>query len=196
MKRFLVVLVLSLCVTGVALADDMAAPTAKKGTWDFYGGAGFSKLTESGSPGGSIGAQVGANYQISPQFALGAMSGYYVLGKPAVATTGDKAPTLSVIPVTAQASYMVKTESTFKPYLGAGAGMYNSRASSSTVSGVDVPSVSSSKFGFNFGAGFEVQSSSMAYGLDAKFHVIRNGDDTAGTSSTKLVSAMATLHFH
>jgi len=194
MKRFtLLATGLLLLGAGSALAQtdySSSSSTYRRGASDFYVGAGYSAQTNTGAPSGSIAAQGGINYMASPGFGIGAMAGYYVLGKNTFNTgTTSSSTTYSLIPVTGQLSYMFATNSTFKPYLDAGAGVYFTRVSNDPGG-----SSSDNRLGLNGGVGFEILSGSTGYGLDAKYHVMpkRNSE----TESGKVLSAMATVHFH
>jgi hypothetical protein len=188
MKRTLF-LTVGLVMILASLAQAAAEGGSKKGEWDFAAGAGYSKELNSGAPGGSIGAQGEGMYMLSPQVGIGPMAGYYVLGKTTVdngdGTTTDY--TYSVIPITGQVEYMFQTTGNTKPYVMGGAGVYMNRVS---VSGA---SSSESKFGFNGGAGFEILKNSMGYGAEARFHVVSGSN---GGDSGKLLSVLATVHFH
>ena len=188
MKRVLI-LSAGLLVIVASLAQAAAEGGSKKGEWDFAGGAGYTKELNSGAPGGSIGAQVSGIYMVSPEFGVGPMVGYYVLGKTSVdqgdGTTLDY--TYSLIPITAQGEYLIPSQSNLKPYLLGGAGMYMNRVS---VSGA---SNSESKFGFNVGAGLESIKNSMGYGAEVRFHLVTA---SSGGESGKMLSALAMLHFH
>ena len=169
-----------------ALAQDDSHLYTQKGSTDFYAGAGFAKQTNDGAPDGSIGAQGGLNWMLSSGLGVGAMAGYYVLGSQTVA--GVKT-SYQLIPVTGQLSYTLSKGSSFRPYLDGGAGLYFNRVSQDPGT-----SDSNSRFGWNAGAGFEVMSGSMGYGIDAKYHILPKKD--LEPESGKVLSAMGTLHFH
>lgn len=202
-----------LLVLGSSLA--VAAEATKTDQWDFYGGVGFAKEMESGAPGGSIAGQVGANYMVNESIEIGPMVGFYALGKTEVTVGNSTISTKgSVIPIVGVLTYNIPTAGTFKPYLTGGAGIYMFR--SSTDNGTNSESGSESKFGGNFGVGFELAQGSTAYGLDARLHIAKTGSGTsglyktgdvrpqdvvppgvdAGSSTAKVFSIVATAHFH
>jgi hypothetical protein len=185
------VLVLSVGVIVLAagLAQAAAEGGSRKGEWDFAGGVGYTKELNSGAPGGSIGAQLEGIYMVSPEFGVGPMVGYYVLGKNSI-DLGDGTmvdETFSLIPITAQGEYLIASKGNVKPYLMGGAGIYMSRVSANGTSD------SNSNFGFNVGAGFESVKNSMGYGAEARFHLVTASN---GGESGKMLSVMATVHFH
>jgi hypothetical protein len=77
--------------------------------------------------------------------------------------------------------YKFKTseESTVRPYLIAGGGVYNIKStSSSTVSGNVSTSGSITKFGINGGAGFDFKAGSVGLFVEGRFHdVFTSGKD-------------------
>ncbi len=192
MKRSLVLTTVLLLTFATAAMAQWGNTYVHRGSTDFYVGAGYSKETNSGAPGGSIGAQGGVNFMATPEVALGAMAGYYVLGKTTLlpSLTGPSVDrTFSLIPVTGQATFMIPTGSTFRPYVDGGAGVYFTRTSDNPGA-----ATTDNRFGWNAGAGFEILSGAMGFGIDAKFHELPKKDFE--TESPKIVSAMATMHFH
>ena len=192
MKRTIMIVSGLLLVLGSSLA--VAAEATKTDQWDFYGGVGFAKEMETGAPGGSIAGQVGANYKVNESIEVGPMLGFYALGKTTVGTVDVKS---SVIPIVGILTYNIATAGTFKPYLTGGAGAYMFRSSSDN--GTVSESSSETKFGGNVGAGFEVPSGSVAYGADARLHIVSvgsNANDPNSKSTVKVFSIVATAHFH
>ncbi|MBI5838271.1 MAG: outer membrane beta-barrel protein [Candidatus Eisenbacteria bacterium] len=193
MKRILLVTALLVMVV-VSVAS--AADAAKKGGMEYWLGAGYSKMLESGSPSGSLGALVGLNYMMSPSMAIGVMSGYLITGKTDSSATSLKT-TSSMIPITGQLTYFIPGKG-FTPYLGAGAGAYMGRTKV-TMAGSDT-TTSDTQMGFNLGAGFKVPAgSSMAVGADVKVHFVRgdklNDDGTVGKKFYKFLSAVLAVNF-
>ncbi len=197
-----------LLVASVAVAADGTTAAPAK-AYSFYAGAGYSRFLESGAPSGSFCGQVGANYNVTPQLSVGVMAGYYVLGKTTITQTVSGSDSLtstaSVIPICAEGNYNIPSTSAFKPYVSAGAGIYINRAKLKDEVAGTSESGSTSKFGFNGGLGFEYAKpgSAMGYGLEARFHMIPKASETVdpttgatSSQSAKMLSAIATIHFH
>jgi outer membrane protein with beta-barrel domain len=72
--------------------------------------------------------------------------------------------------------FQTSPESTFRPYLIGGGGVYNLKATGSDVpDGTD----SSTKFGINCGAGFDIKAGSASLFAEARFHnVFTEGSNT------------------
>jgi len=111
-----------------------------------------------GSP---VGIQIDGQYQQFP-FDVGGGHERFLIG------TGDLV-------------YKIKTseESQFRPYLIAGAGVYNLKGTgSTTVSGNFSTTGSTTKFGLNGGAGFDIKAGSAGLFLEGRFHdVFTSGKD-------------------
>jgi hypothetical protein len=74
--------------------------------------------------------------------------------------------------------FKTSEESTFRPYLIGGAGVYNSK-----LTGQDDPSDilggGTTDFGLNAGAGFDIKAGSLGLFIEGRFHnVFTNGEDT------------------
>ena len=131
--------------------------------------AGYTRLSESDAPSGSFGVGGGLSYMWRPDMAIGGEVSYFNFGSEDVSGLNMES-SLSAIPVTGQVAYYVPTESNFMPYIGAGAGLYNLRAS---VEGPGVDeSKNSNKFGTNFGGGIKFESDkNWSYGVDVRYHI-------------------------
>ena len=72
--------------------------------------------------------------------------------------------------------FQTSPESTFRPYLIGGGGVYNLKATGNDVpDGID----SSTKFGLNAGAGFDIKAGSASLFAEARFHnVFTEGSNT------------------
>ncbi len=204
MKRIVVVTALLLrVVASVAMA---AGDAPKKGSLDIWVGAGYSKILESGAPSGSFGALVGVNYFMTPEIAVGVMSGYLITGKQDTSitegtVTATESATSSTIPITAQATYFIPAKG-FRPYVGVGAGAYMMRTKveiSGTGTALDGSTTdTATKFGFNGNVGFDVPAgNSMSIGVDAKIHFVSGAkaNEDGTTSMGKLMSILAAVHF-
>ena len=203
MKKILAVAVLMLVCASAAFAAE-----AVKNPLSYYIGAGYAKELESGAPGGSIAGQAGVDYMVTPDISVGAMAGFYMLGSTTVTdplTNYSAKAKTSVIPITASAAYHIASSGSLKPRVEAGAGLYIMHASvdvtdasGNSVSSVLSGSSNTSKFGFNVGAGAEIDNGkSMTYGAEARFHLIPSaGTDSSGNStSAKMLSIVLTLGF-
>lgn len=131
--------------------------------------AGYTRLSETDAPSGSFGLGGGISYMWRPDMAIGGEVSYFNFGSEDISEL-DMESSLSAIPVTGQLAYYVPMESNLMPYIGAGAGLYNLRAS---VEGPGVDeSESSNKFGTNFGGGIKFESdTSWSYGVDVRYHI-------------------------
>jgi opacity protein-like surface antigen len=131
--------------------------------------AGYTKLSETDAPSGSFGVGGGLSYMLKPEIGIGAEVNYFRFGKEDLSGV-DLKSSFSAIPVTGQIDYYIPTQSNMLPYVGAGAGLYNLRAS---VEGQGVDeSDSANKFGTNFGGGVKFDSDkSISYGVDVRYHI-------------------------
>lgn len=74
--------------------------------------------------------------------------------------------------------FQTSPESTFRPYLIGGAGAYNLKNTGSDVP--DIEGNSTTKFGLNGGAGFDIKAGSAALFAEARFHnVFTEGSNTS-----------------
>jgi len=202
MKKILAVAVLMLVCASAAFAAE-----AVKNPLSYYIGAGYAKELESGAPGGSIAGQAGLDYLVTPDISIGPMVGFYMLGSTTVTDASNNSiqAKTSVIPITASAAYHIASSGSIKPRVEAGAGLYllHSSVTATDASGNSIAlltgSTNTSKFGFNVGAGINVDNgqSSMTYGAEARFHLIPSaGTDSSGNStSAKMLSIVLTLGF-
>jgi outer membrane protein W len=196
MKR--VIMLTGLILMLVASVAVAASGSSKGPALSYWVGASYNKMLETGAMNGSFGALAGLNYMVSPDIAVGVMSGYLIIGKEDTTETiggteykwSDK---LTAIPVTGQVTYFFKGKS-FHPYVGAGAGIYMLKSKfsvSPAVTGFADSDTSFSKFGFNAGLGFAMGSGSMKYGVDAKVHFI--SDTATKDDGTAKMGKLGTL---
>ena len=69
--------------------------------------------------------------------------------------------------------FQTSSESTFRPYLIGGGGVYNLKATGNDAAGDD----SRTKFGINGGAGFDIKAGSAALFAEARFHNVFTKDE-------------------
>ena len=188
----------------LALAAFLPTPSHAELPFTIYGQAGFGKIMEDGAPDGGIGFGAGIIYPFANSpFAIGAELGYDMLGKFDESISVGQASasaevTSSVIPVTAQAYYMIPTSGSVGGYLDAGAGFYNVRAKweyKAEYAGFEIgdsETDSSTEMGINLGGGlkFGAPEKSMKFGVDAKFHIIMTEGE-----STNMVTAFGRIYF-
>src|SRR4029450_10199965 len=82
-------------------------------------------------------------------------------------------------------TFPTSEETTFKPYLIGGVGIYNVDRDADAS---DASDYSTTKFGLNAGAGFEVGAGGVTLFVDGRFHNIFEGtiDNIGGTSRPRL----------
>lgn len=200
MRRLFVVLTLAVVVVGSASIADAKLPVLA------YGQVGYGKLMEDNAPNGSIGFGAGIIYKVpsKPVVGLGAEVSYVMVGKQDetvgdgdVGVTGEIS--LSMIPITGQAYYLVPTEGTTDPYVTGGFGVYMSRAKVKVSADLGQfgsysteETDSSSDFGFNLGGGviFGKDDAKLGFGADARYHIVMTDDE-----STSLITLFGRIYF-
>jgi len=142
--------------------------------------AGFAKLMEDNAPSGSFGVGGGIAYMLQsmPNVAIGAEASYLNLGS-------DAGLDWSVIPVTAQIMFFFQSSGpTTVPFMDAGVGLYNLRVK------YEGNTESDNKAGINFGGGLKLGGGRMAFGAEARYHVVFTEHD-----STNMLTIMGKLFF-
>ena len=188
----------------LVLAAFLPTPSHAELPFTIYGQAGFGKIMEDGAPDGGIGFGAGIIYPFANSpFAIGAELGYDMLGKEEYTDNIEGfdvsvSAKASVIPVTAQAYYMIPTTGSVGGYLDVGAGFYNVRAkveASASIGEFDYSlddTESETDLGINLGGGlkFGAPEKSMKFGVDAKFHIIMTE-----VESTNMITAFGRIYF-
>lgn len=125
----------------------------------------------------STGFDIGASgtWMFQPTWGVGVDVGYFMWGgkdEPAGVDASANA-----IQATGHFLFMVPSESTMKPWLKAGVGIYNIGGKVEGAGpGFDFDD-SEANFGFNIGGGVNLSNSpTMSYGIGAAFHSVAEGD--------------------
>jgi hypothetical protein len=165
-------------LTAVAMATAFTASTAHAQTPVTFGvGGGVSLPLGDFSDAAKLGFQGTALVEFAP---ANLPVGFRVDGSYIRNNFSDDAAAdghFQTIDGTANVVYTFKTapESRFHPYLIAGGGVYNLKADVT-----DVGSSSSTKFGANAGAGFNIAAGSAMVFVEGRFHNIFQSDDDGG----------------
>jgi opacity protein-like surface antigen len=210
MKRMTMVVVLVVAILG-SLAT--TASTQNERQYLIVGGVGYASLSDltitalngqprdsaNPTPNGSIAIGAGAYYLAMPQVAVGAEVSWLDFGTQKYEHSDDS---YSAIPVTAQALYMIPTNSMVTPFATGGLGLYhliNTEKGQSTIDS------SSDVFGFNVGGGVKFDTGTILdFGVDVRFHLGMNpnlkGDTATGersleTSDWKMLTVMGRVFF-
>jgi hypothetical protein len=115
-------------------------------------------------------------YAINENMAVGLNIGYYTFSGKTIA--GFDMPSYSIIPILADFKYFLQTEG-FRPYVGAGIGMYMSSMADYTMTmfgtTVTVPGGSTSDFGFSPKVGFWM-GDGFQYGACIDYNIVSNAN--------------------
>jgi hypothetical protein len=178
----------------LTVATGLFATAAHAGppSYSFY--AGYGKMTNSGAPSGDFAFHANAFAMMNPVIGLGAEGGYAWLGSQ---STGD--PLLgdlkqNVYHFTANIRAR-GVQGSMRPYGIGGLGLYGLHAST------DQSSATTTKFGFNIGAGLSHRfpDSSTGLGLEARWHLVPDGAkdlSTGSTSTLNMVTITAGVDFN
>lgn len=133
------------------------------------------------------GFNVGASgtWMLAPAWGVGVDVGYYMWGGKDVPAGLDL--NFNAVQATGHFLFMAPSESTVKPWLKAGIGMYNfSGKLEGGGPGIDFDA-SESNMGFNVGGGINLKSSpTMSYGLGAGYHMIQTEGETTDMVTVNL----------
>ncbi|RPH56489.1 MAG: porin family protein [Acidobacteria bacterium] len=184
----------AIAVVCIGLVLLVGSVQAQEKPLTLYGGLGYAKSMNDDAPGGSIGIQGGMIYRLQDKpFALGGEFGYLMLGSDDVdggLFFPDSEVTLSTIPLTGQAYFLIPSEG-MAPYLTGGLGFYVTKydidfEESDTFDTDD----SNTDLGINLGGGlmFGDPSQSVRFGADARLHIIMTEDE-----STNVIALMARI---
>jgi opacity protein-like surface antigen len=146
---------------------------------------GYSKMTEDGAPGGSIGGHAGLYAAVHSVIGIGAEAGYHSLGSEEVAVVGGTQKT-SASTLRFTGNVIARgVAGAVRPFAVGGLGVYPLRAS--TEGPLGDASDTESKFGFNLGGGlmFQPPTAPVGFGAEARWHSIMDGvvDSVTGEQS-------------
>ena len=138
----------------------------------------FSDVAATGWNGGATGT-----YSVNDQWGLGADVVYHAWSGSDDANAAAEflygpgsEVKFSAIQATAHAAWMMPVQGNVKPFAKFGVGLYNLGSKLTSPSGDSDDS--QSKVGFNFGAGFNMLSSSnMSWGVSGAYHIVPAQDD-------------------
>jgi opacity protein-like surface antigen len=205
-------------VPAVVVVCVVAAP-AEGGKLKFMGSlyGGYSAMSGSDSPGGSIGFRDNLLAKLGPHVGLGFELGYLSLGSTFLQSTllGDAVPGItSSAPFDVRAHYRAMQTTVqllyqgpgtrLQPFATAGGGYYAiSRElvwqhfdSAGEIDAVGHEDHGHTKFGYNFGAGVQCRptGSGPSVGLEARYHSVRK-TELMGGKTLHLLTVMAGIHF-
>jgi hypothetical protein len=165
----------------LSVATGFFATAAQAGppSYSFY--AGYGKMMESGAPSGNFAFHANAFAMMDPVIGIGGEGGYAWLGS---SPTGDPiAGDLNQNVYHFTANVRARgVQGSLRPYGIGGLGLYGLHASD------NLGSSTTTKFGFNIGAGLshKFPDSSTGLGLEARWHLVPDGarDTSTGQTST------------
>ena len=91
--------------------------------------------------------------------------------------------------------FQTSPESTFRPYLIGGGGVYNLKATGSDVPDVEGLDNARTKFGINGGAGFDIKAGSASLFAEARFHNVFSKDEPDFPFNTNFLPITAGIRF-
>lgn len=124
-----------------------------------------------------MGFDVGASgtWMFAPTWGVGVDVAYYMWNGKDLPPGVDF--TANAIQATGHFKFMIPSESTIKPWLKGGLGMYNISGKLEGAGPVFDFDESEANFGFNIGGGINLQASpTMSYGIGAAYHSVAEGD--------------------
>jgi hypothetical protein len=178
----------------LSVATGMFATAAHAGPPSYSLYAGYGKMTNSGAPSGDFAFRGNAFMMMNPVIGLGAEGGYAWLGSTATndPVIGDVKQNVYHFTANIRARGV---QGSLRPYGIGGLGLYGLHASDNLTSDT------STKFGFNIGAGLshKFPDSNTGLGLEARWHMVPDGavDTSTGDKSTlNMVTVTAGVDFN